>query len=239
MIPELSDDFSAPQLDTAKWRPGVLDWPGRAPSAYSAANLFVRGGALVLHSNLAGPGQKYPGTGEPVLYQTAGITSRAMGTSGAYYEARVRAGQTPFTSSFWMQGQYSEIDVVENVGRPVIGRDTSRLMLTGTHFFKQGWAHDQTRHQEISLPKPVFEYNTFGVWWRDSQRADFYSNGKFSYTIYFPQKYSEPMRVFFDVEAVKGYGYPSATQFAPFQGEKSDMLVDYIRAYSLVGTGCG
>jgi len=48
---------------------------------------------------------------------TACLTSKQKSfKKGMYAEARIKNADMPIVSSFWMQGNYSEIDVIENWG---------------------------------------------------------------------------------------------------------------------------
>ncbi|MHC4252340.1 MAG: family 43 glycosylhydrolase, partial [Planctomycetota bacterium] len=143
-VAELSDDFGGAQVDGTKWLTHHPYWKGREPSRFDPANVSVRDGKLRLRSTT--DVDDLSGVKDPkkdVWVRSACLSSKRRSASYGYYETRMRASRLSMTSSFWFQGKYSEIDVVEEVGRPAKKPGRGRLMLMNTHFYKGGWKHDK------------------------------------------------------------------------------------------------
>lgn len=126
--PAMSDEFEGDAIDQDKWFvQGVDDqyyiWAGRAPSQFVSHNVIVEDGFLTLRTQWepefefqeAGyAGNTY---GDPVPVTTAAIISNERFLYG-YMEARTRSADASISSSFWMIGYESELDVLESMGRP-------------------------------------------------------------------------------------------------------------------------
>jgi hypothetical protein len=90
-IPELSDEFNGPALDTSKWSadPRVIQWPGRAPGLFDERNVVVGGGNLQLWARASRRNSSWPAGYDN--YTTAAVRSLAS-ARGGYFEIRWRSG---------------------------------------------------------------------------------------------------------------------------------------------------
>jgi hypothetical protein len=84
--------------------------------------------------------------------KSACVASKRSAASYGYYEARIKASALSMTSAFWFQGLYSEIDVVEELGRPIINPGDNMLMQMNTHYFAGGWANDKATPKQWPMP---------------------------------------------------------------------------------------
>jgi hypothetical protein len=118
-IPELSDEFGRKRLDESKWLDYHPYWKGREPSRFDPANVSVSGGVLRLRSvPLVDDLAAVADPEQDVWVGAAYVASTKPVASYGYYEARFKASALSMTLSFWFQGKYSEIDVVEQMGAP-------------------------------------------------------------------------------------------------------------------------
>ncbi|MCF7975509.1 MAG: DUF3472 domain-containing protein [Phycisphaerae bacterium] len=232
-IDALSDEFQGTSLDTAKWSPLHPYWKGRTPSQFAAENVTVDRGLLLLRSttdvtdlsDVADPNK------DPWV-SSACVSSLNPMASYGYYETRFKASALCMTSSFWFQGRYSEIDVVEQVGRSQKLPAHNQQMLMNTHYFKQGWSQDQATPKQWTMPSGSADaYHTYGMWWKDNKTVCFYHNGERVAEVNLSVEFNEPMYLFFDTEVFKWDGMPSLEALKDPQ--KNTMRVDWVRAWRL------
>jgi beta-glucanase (GH16 family) len=137
------------------------------------------------------------------------------------------------TSSFWFQGQYSEIDVVEQLGAPATYPSRSKFMLMNTHFFKDGWDMDRKTPKFWSMPSgSADDFHVYGVWWKDKDTVWFYHDGEKVAEIATGGEFTEPMHMFFDTEVFVWEGLPTVESLK--DPDANTMLVDWVRAWTLV-----
>ena len=69
-----------------------------------------------------------------------------------YSETSVKVAGLSAPTSFWMQGEYSEIDVIENFGtvKNDAFRHVEASMMRNTHYFINGWAKDIATSEEFN-----------------------------------------------------------------------------------------
>ncbi|MBE0699862.1 MAG: family 16 glycosylhydrolase [Anaerolineaceae bacterium] len=211
LIPVLSDEFNGPVLDRHKWLDYHPYWSGRTPSQFDVKNVSVSGGLLRLKNttdvtNL----NEVANPEEDNWVKAAIITSVKPIAMYGYYEARVKASGISMTSSFWLQGKYSEIDVVEQIGAPAKQPGKSRLMLINTHFYPGGWENDKKTPREIPMTIGAAEdFHVYGVWWKDKDTAWLYHNGELVTEIQLGGEFLEPMYLFLDTEVFIWEGLPA------------------------------
>jgi hypothetical protein len=239
VIPELSDEFDGSALDATKWIPSHPYWQGRPPSQFDPANVFVSGGELGLVSTtivdslstVANPDQD-------IWVKSACVSSKASTASYGYYEARMKASDLSMTSSFWFQGTYSEIDVVEELGRPAINPADNLLMQMNTHYFAAGWANDVATPKQWQMPTGAADgYHVYGVWWRDKSSVWFFHDGQKVAEIVPGGDFAETMYLFFDTEVFTWYGLPTIASLK--DPTLRTMRVDWVRAWRAVPDGSG
>jgi hypothetical protein len=230
-VNELTDDFNF--FDTNKWQKGHPYWTGRSPSLFNNNNISVADGSLRLKMSVKDANQN----GDWIW--SACVTSKAKSfTKGMYSEVRMRAADLSATSSFWMQGSYSEIDVVENYGRVQNNawRHLDYTMESNTHYFKNGWNNDQTTQRHSTNPgngRNADKYYIYGVWWKDNRNVVFYRDGVAVNSAYLGGNFDEPMYLFFDMEVFTwGPGIPTPSQLRDTR--KNTAYYDRVKTYRLV-----
>ena len=127
----VSDEFEDAQLDEDKWliqgKDGVYqsNFIGRAPSQFSTDNVRIEDGKLKLETRwdpdfpFSGEIDTYP-NGTSYKYEnmtTAAVICKNTFLYG-YMEIKCKAADASVTSSFWMTGNQSELDVFEFMGKP-------------------------------------------------------------------------------------------------------------------------
>jgi len=165
-VHELSDEFEGSSLDSSKWLPFHPYWRGRSPSYFDPLNVMVAGGELGLRSTSMVSTLDVVETPEKDIWiKAACVSSKSPIATYGYYEAKVKASRLSMTSSFWLQGKYSEIDVIEQRGAPERRPSDARLMHSNTHYFARGWNND--RSTRVRWPMPVGASERYAVygWW--------------------------------------------------------------------------
>ncbi len=123
---DVSDEFEEEQLNTSKWLIQGTDgeyrsnFIGRPPSQFSTDNISIEDGKLKLETRWE-PGFKFS---DKIIKEerfenitTAAVISKKQFQYG-YMEIRCKAADASITSSFWMTGSQSELDVFEFIGAP-------------------------------------------------------------------------------------------------------------------------
>jgi len=234
MVQELSDEFNGGQLVSSKWTPDHPSWKGREPSRFKEENVSVHRGNLDLRSttNLKSLSE----VGDPsrdIWVQSACVSSKNPIASYGYYEARIKASQLSMTSSFWFQGKYSEIDVVEQIGAPLLAPQRSNYMLMNTHYFTGSPKQDQKTPAKSKMQSGAAEqYHVYGVWWQAKDSVVFYLDGKEVARVSPRGEFLEPMYMFFDTEVFLDAGLPSIDSLA--DDRKNTMHIDWVRSWKLV-----
>jgi beta-glucanase (GH16 family) len=233
-VPELTDEFNTAGLDTSKWRPGISYWQGREPSRFAPENVSVSGGMLRLRStSLVKDLSSVKHPGKDIWVASAAVSSKERRASCGYYEARIKASRLSMTSSFWFQGKYSEIDVVEQMGAPAKDPDDRNFMLMNTHSFANGWDKDEATPVRWRMPAgSADDFHVYGVWWKDKDTVWFYHNGTKVAEVRPKCAFAEPMFLFFDTEVFTWSGLPSIASLEDPAG--NTMLVDWVRSWKLV-----
>lgn len=233
-VPELSDEFDGKELDPGKWLPYQPYWKGRQPSQFEPKNVAVSGGNLLLRStpkvaDLA----EVKNPESDVWVNSACVSSKQPVASYGYYEARIKASRLSMTSSFWFQGKYSEIDVVEQLGASVKNPELGRMMLMNSHYFKPTWDHDKATPQRWKMPTGAAdEFHVYGVWWKDKDTLLFYHNGERVAEMKTGGEFLETMYLFFDTEVFTWDGLPTIESLK--DPARNTMRVDWVRAWKLV-----
>ncbi|MFY0627652.1 MAG: T9SS type A sorting domain-containing protein [Reichenbachiella sp.] len=234
-VSALSDEFNG--FDGNKWQRGHPYWAGRSPSQFNNNNVTYGGGTMRITATLKNANR----TGDWLW--TGCLTSKAKTfKKGMYAEVRMKAADLAIVSSFWMQGSYSEIDVIENWGE--VKNSNFYLdytMMSNTHYFADGWANDKITPKHFTNPgnaKNSEAYHTFGVWWKDAWTINYYRDGSYVGSATPGGAFNEDMYMFFDMEAFSwGPGLPSNADLGNWT--KSTAFYDYVRTYELVNSSGG
>ena len=236
MVRELSDEFNEGKLDSSKWTPDHPYWKGREPSRFKEENVSVSHGNLDLRSTTNVT--HLPEVGDPwrdIWVQSACVSSKNPIASYGYYEARIKASQLSMTSSFWFQGKYSEIDVVEQIGAPVLAPQRSRYMMMNTHYFTGNPLQNQATPAKSKMRSGAAEqFHVYGVWWQDKDSVVFYQDGKEVARLRPRGEFAEPMYMFFDTEVFRDAGLPTVESL--HDDHKNTMYIDWVRSWKLVRT---
>jgi len=215
-VPALTDDFHA--FDSAKWLPHHPGWEGRPPSVFDTNNVSFTNGMMLLQMTLAETNQQ----GNWMHAACLASRTRAF-TVGMYAETRVKIANLCASTAFWMQGNYSEIDVIENFGtaKNSAFNQLPTTMMSCTHYFPHGWSTDVAAARQTPNPnqqRNADRYFTYGVWWRDARTVIFYRDGVAVGQVTTGGDFNEPMYLFFDMEPMSwGPGLPNATEVADSQ----------------------
>lgn len=232
-IAGLSDEFDGTALDATKWQPMCPYWKGREPSQFERANVDVRDGQLLLRSTTRV--DSLAGIADPrkdVWVQAACVASLKPTASYGFYAARMQASKLSMTSSFWFQGKYSEIDVVEQVGASVAHPDQGMKMLMNTHFFSGGWKNDKATPMNWRMPTGAADgFHVYGVWWKDEATVWMYHNGVKVAELKPGGAFKEPQYLFFDTEVFTWEGLPTIESLKDPQ--RNAMRVDWVRGWEL------
>lgn len=232
-IAELSDEFAGPRLDAARWMPRHAYWKGREPSRFREENVSVADGMLRLRSTA--DAELLARAKDPerdVWVHAACISSQGPLAHYGYYAARIRASRLSMTSSFWFQGRFSEIDVVEQFGASARYPEKARLMLANTHYFRDGWAKDRTTPTTWEMPTASADaFHVYGMWWRDARSIWLYHDRVKVAEMVPPADFDERQYMFFDTEVFTWHGLPSVESLQ--DPERNTMLVDWVRSWRL------
>lgn len=232
-VESLSDEFDGNKLDTSKWRPFLTYWKGREPSEFSRENVSVSDGKLCLRS--VSKVQDLLDVKNPekdVWVASACVSSvRAVAFYG-YYEVRMKASKLSMTSSFWLQGRFSEIDVVEQMGASVKNPQNGHLMVMNSHSFKNGWVNDQATPQTWKMTENSAErFHRYGVWWKNDSTLWFYHDGVKVAEMKPHAAFTEPMLLIFDTEVFVWDGLPTMESLK--DPKCNTMEVDWLRSWKL------
>ena len=221
-IPGLTDEFNGPTLDRTKWLPYMPYWQGR-DSTFDTNNVFVTNGQLCLRSTAV----------TLTNIRAACVTSTTKEAfSDSYYEASIKASQLSMTSSFWFQGKYSEIDVIEELGAPLKKPAHKETMNINTHYFTNGWKADLSTPIIWKMPTPCSaDFHTYGVWWQDNRHLAFYHNDQLVTNVVTRGDFNEKMYLFFDTEVFAWEGCPTLESLQ--DSRLNTLNVDWVRGWKL------
>ena len=140
------------------------------------------------------------------------------------------------TSSFWFQGQHTEIDVAEQFGVSFKNPDAKMLMLMNTHFFPQGWDTDKATPQRWQMPTTSGDtFHVYGVWWKDEKTVWMYHDGQKVAELTLGGPFKESQYLFFDTEVFVWEGLPTIESLN--DPSRNTTLVDWVRSWKLVKNG--
>ena len=246
---DLSDGFDGPEIDRSKWlvqgdNGDYYIWKGRAPSQFAAHNVIVEGGLLKLRSQWEpdfdfAVGEGHEGNdyatheGESVPVTTAAIVSHRRFLNG-YMEVRSRSADAAMTSSFWMIGYESELDVYETMGNPKIdsGSGITATMLKASVHDWQPPAQRPTRRfgyvQELPW-RIADDFHVYGVDWGPDYLR-FYIDGELMHEVTQAEVgkdwvLTNPLEVWLDSEIFVWLGLPHEEELP------ADFEVDYVRVW--------
>jgi beta-glucanase (GH16 family) len=175
LVPQLSDDFTKPKINTGKWETRHLTYWGRAPGLISPSNLTLNKGVLNLWTKLDNSARMPRGYN----YTTGFLRSRRTFQYG-YLEARMKVAPVAVDQALylyeWRTQGNSEIDVAE-MAPGAAGHE--RLIHTTLHSYA-GPPELESHATRLSSPMPwsapfdpTADFHVYGLE-RDGQVIRFY-----------------------------------------------------------------
>lgn len=237
-IAELSDEFEGTSLDRSKWQPWHPFWKGAQPGRINPDNVSVADGYLRLKSTTRyARADEIPDIDRDWIDEACVSSVAETAIPGGYYEARIKAQRISSNSAFWLQREFvSEIDIVEAFGAGKTTRpDREFLIQPITHSYRGKHQVDKSNRPPgwHRLDRPVHEWHTYGVWWKDPNNVQFYADGVEVFpAVELPASFTMPMYMLFATLVVKSAGYPDIASLKDDQ--RNTMLVDWVRSYKLV-----
>jgi beta-glucanase (GH16 family) len=249
LIEGVSDEFNGDTLDTSKWHnlgsngDYLGEWKGRAPSQYSADNVSVSGGKLIIASRWdpdfafsETKGSNGLSYGKPAPVTTAAIISKTKFHYG-YMEMRCRAADGPVSSSFWTTGKGGEIDVFEHFGNNPDNPSSAYRYHTSFHDWRKGstsfgqriWTSDHTLNYRVAD-----DFHVYGLEW-DPDFLRIYADGKLIYGVTRQELGDQwvavnEQKIWIDSETFDWEIAPAKLKASDF-GEKSKFVIDYCRVW--------
>ncbi|MGJ8642094.1 MAG: family 16 glycosylhydrolase [Luteolibacter sp.] len=237
---DISDEFAGTELDTEKWWAqgdgGYYKWKGRAPSQFVKENVVVEDGKLKIRSKWEPDydfsKDKFDGRNYENI-TTAGVVGHKRFLYG-YMEAKTKAADSGMTSAFWTLGYQSELDMYEQLGRPVLphkkGFESSYMF--SIHDWRPGIVPGQNKSftHTHKLPYRVADdFHVYGCEWGEDY-VKFYADGKLVHSA--TQKemgdswiLDNPLEIWFDSEVFYWFGIPAKEDFP------CDYEIEYFRLW--------
>ena len=238
LVPELTDEFKGNELDSTKWQPFLPYWKGRAPSQFAPTNVRVRQGNLELQSTSIVDSIESVKNPLTDIWVHASCVSSLQPIAGyGYFEARVKASRLSMTSSFWLQGKYSEVDIAEQMGSQERRPDGELYMFMCTHYFAESWKNDKFTPKKWKMPAAAADvFHVYGAWWKDKNTVWFYHDGEKVAEVKTGGEFLEPMYLIFDTEVFTAdIGIPTVESLK--NSNQNTMLVNWVHVWRLVSTG--
>lgn len=237
---ELSDEFDGSKLDASKWWAegdgGYYKMKGRAPSQFTPNNAIVEDGKLKIRSKWEPDfdftkdkfdGRKYENI------TTAGVVGRKRFLYG-YMEVKSKAPNAAMTSSFWTLGYQSELDMYEQMGKPLIMEkpDFDHSYMFSIHDWSPGVVagHNKVFTGIHQLPFRVADgFHVYGCEWGENY-LKFYVDGKLVHSTTQQELGSSwilnnPLEIWFDSEVFYWFGIPGKEEFP------CDYEIEYFRLW--------
>lgn len=235
VVEVLSDEFNGTSLDLEQWNDLHPRWSGRAPSQFKRENTTVGDGYLRLKSTSRVDDLSQVSDPETDIWvDAASITSKGKtARPGYYYETSMKASDLSMTSSYWFRmGEYSEIDVVEQLGHPSRPESSSKefKMLMNTHVYGSKSGASTPRQWQMPT-RSREEFHVYGLWWKSPDELLFYHNGTHVETIVPSVSFEEDLFMIFDTEVFVWDGLPTIAFLK--DDSKNTMLVDFVRTYKV------
>ena len=259
-IPELTDEFEAPEIDHTKWHTDPtthphLKWVGREPAMFREENLKVQDGKMTIEVNKLPEPVTASGwglNGTLITYTFSGGIFRSKVTTniGNYYECKMKMNKTEMGGGFWLMGfnnacdKKHEIDITESVG--VMSEGTSDWMK------QKGWDNiyhsnairrndacqtSQVKDSDyIRTPTKNHErYYVYGFWRKSATELLFYLDGEYKYTLTPPVSFDQDMYMQFSIESYNWNPIPeNGSQVEVASLEDRTTYIEYIRVFKLV-----
>lgn len=246
-MPEVSDEFNEPRLDTDKWHIQGTDghynnnFLGRAPAQFVPKNAQVRDGKLEIVTKWEPDFPFYDKTNNGFKYEN--ITTAAVITKSefryGYMETRCKAADGPISSAFWAIGKSGELDVFEHFGRNDQKPNSDQRYHTSFHDWRDPksptWSKRVWTNDHLLDFRVADSYHVYGLEW-DPNFISIYIDGRLIRHI--PRSeigenwvVDGEMKVWFDSEFFPWEMNPDLLSANDFPGEGLIFEVDYVRIW--------
>ncbi len=250
---DVSDEFEGTQLDASKWfiqgTDGVYrsNFIGRAPSQFSTDNVRVEDGKLKLEtrwdpnfnfSKKTDYSDKKKEGGRPYEnITTAAVISKKQFLYG-YMEIECKAADASITSSFWMTGDGTELDVFEFLARPAQTHKKhleTELWSSIHDWSKKGGPPTWTDRLQLDW-RVADDFHVYGVEW-DENYLKFHADGELVRSVTRKEVGEEgwvirnPLWIWVDSETFPWHGIPVEADLPV------DYEIEYIRVWQKEETG--
>ena len=136
------------------------------------------------------------------------------------------------TSSFWLQGKNSEIDIAEEIGSPAKHPKESHYVHMNTHAFTGAFEDDKSTPRRAETNEDISnKYHTYAAWWKDERTVWFYFDGNKVGEAVPCAAFREPMYLIFDTEAFADAGLPTIMSLG--NSSTNTMSIDWVRVWEL------
>ncbi|MBB6429144.1 family 16 glycosylhydrolase [Algisphaera agarilytica] len=251
LVPEVSDEFNGPTLDTEKWHVQGTDdhynnhFMGRAPSQFVPRNARVRDGELQIvtkwepdfpFTDKINNGNKYENI------TTAAVITKAEFRYG-YMETRCKAADGPISSAFWAIGGNGELDVFEHFGRNPKNPESDQRYHTSFHDWRDPesptWSQRVWTNDHLLDFRIGEDYHVYGLEW-DPNFISIYIDGRLIRHISRTEIGDNwvadgMMKVWLDCEFFPWEMNPADVTAEDFPGEGLIFNVDYVRIWQRSG----
>jgi len=233
-IPELSDEFKGPSLDTAKWTDSYgPSWLGRQPSWFCKSSVQVKDGKLQLVAHVEEPAEELKAKGYHTFALGCAINKTPV--LYGYFEIKAKPMAVGICNAFWFtnaggltedQTSVSEIDVFEICGGP--GKFERTLFDTMHHWKSPGDDKHWAKSVAWRAPAPLYaDYHVYGIDWEKDEIKCYFDG--YLYARYPNTAWHIPLHLLFDNEvAPSWFGIPDT------KGLPSPFSIEYVRAWRRV-----
>ncbi len=222
----MSDEFTAGELDQAKWTVNMYWWKGRQPALFSEKNVTVADGKLQLTMRKESVPEEFAQHGYHD-YTSAALHSKTRSSYG-YYEVKAKPMDSAGSSSFWFQqdaveGWGTEIDVFE-IGGKAKGFEHKVNMNLHVFLTPRERKHWSVGGEWVAPFRLADDFHVYGLeWGKDDIRN--YVDGVLVRSVE-NTHWHQPLYLIFDSETMpEWFGMPEDEDLP------STFQVEYVRAW--------
>lgn len=253
-LESMSDEFDS--WDSNKWFKSTWNYGVPVFMSTSADNSGVTDGKLWIKATL---NESNP---EGRWFQTARIHSKTKISYPMYTEASIKTAHISAYNTYWLNNgdinNRDEIDIIENNSKPSCGCQPDFPLQMNSQYFHADSSktpvtirdEDNFINTNLSTNNPLRgvkwneEYQTFGVWWKDSKHIQFYLNGEPAGSVvvgedrsgqtYTNREFTRDLEIIFDLwtnEATWLGGLPPKSDLTDIT--INTMRIDWVRTWKL------
>eukprot|EP00729_Bicosta_minor_P011951 gene11951-23890_t len=213
-----SDEFDAAgAISAAKWTQELGEWKGTPPGAFKQGNAAISSGKQLVLTSKNDAGFVPAGIDENCDCGFGDISTPLVVSSSfltyGFYEVRAKMAKASLLSSFWLQGESGEINILDTVPASI---NNGLKVSNNYHCFDPAGDGSKTEDDENTIGNldPSDGFHTYGVE-RQASGVKFYVDGKLvrtltSNTVSDASCLQQPMSVIFSMETIESEGIPSA-----------------------------